>query len=565
MTSVLSDLLRQHSVRLFRDGAALVNAELVDENGSTVPAGPVGGAWQRLAVTEQHQQQTEWCWDATTVSIHGFYDPDSTWTQCQFANAKLGRTDCCTNGSSNACNQPNWSDQALDLLGNFVRTQNGTMVIGDVQTQIDAGRPISVATYWSGGGGHNPAVVGYRTDPAGDWLAIVDPWYGSSDVLHSVFSTAYQGSGSWGYSFLTKSAVMRVGALTTRSGGTATVVSRDSHALDVFASDANGAICTAALWEAGGPTSWQGWWPLNGGRAAPGAPVTAVSRSTDKLDVFVVGTDNRVWTAAWEPGNVDGWHGWWTIGDLQVPQGSAVSAVSRSADKLDIFATDVNGVIQTAAWEPGNADGWHGWWPLNGGRAAPGAPVTAVSRSTDKLDVFVVGTDNRVWTAAWEPGNVDGWHGWWTISDLQVPQGSAVSAVSRSADKLDIFATDVNGVIQTAAWEPGNADGWHGWWPLNGGRAAPGAPVTAVSRSTDKLDVFVVGTDNRVWTAAWEPGNADGWHGWWTITDLHADPGTTISPAARTADSIDVVFAGQDGAVYTCRWDAGIAAGGWRG
>ena len=46
----------------------------------------------------------------------------------------------------------------------------------------------------------------------------------------------------------------------------------------------------------------------------PGAPVTAVSRSTDKLDVFVVGTDGRVWTAAWEPGFTDWWHGWWPIG-----------------------------------------------------------------------------------------------------------------------------------------------------------------------------------------------------------------------------------------------------------
>jgi hypothetical protein len=41
--------------------------------------------------------------------------------------------------------------------------------------------------------------------------------------------------------------------------------------------------------------------------------------------------------------------------------------------------------------------------------------------------------------------------------------------------------------------------------------------VTAVSRSADKLDVFVVGTDGRVWTAAWEPDFADGWHGWWPV------------------------------------------------
>ncbi|MPY89396.1 MAG: zinc metalloprotease [Luteitalea sp.] len=295
-------------------------------------------------------------------------------------------------------------------------------------------------------------------------------------------------------------------------------VSRSTDKLDAFVIGTDNVVYTAA-WEPSFPDWWHGWWQLNGGVAAPGAHVTAVSRSTDKLDVFVVGTDGRVYTAAWEPGFTDWWHGWWPIGDIRVPQDAAVHAISRSADKLDIFVTDVNGVIFTAAWEPAFSDGWHGWWELNGGRAAPGAPVTAVSRSADKLDIFVVGTDGRVYTAAWEPSFPDWWHGWWPIGDIRAPQGAPVHAVSRSTDKLDIFVTDVNGAILTAAWEPSFPDWWHGWWELNGGRAAPGAPVTAVSRSADKLDVFVVGNDARVWTAAWEPSFPDWWHGWWPIGD----------------------------------------------
>ena len=293
-------------------------------------------------------------------------------------------------------------------------------------------------------------------------------------------------------------------------------VARSADKLDVFVIGTDNRVYTAA-WEPAFTDWWHGWWQLNGGVAAPGAHVTVVSRNTDKLDAFVVGTDGRVYTAAWEPGFTEWWHGWWPIGDIRVPPGAPVHAVSRSADKLDIFVTDVNGVILTAAWEPAFTDGWHGWWELNGGRAAPGAPVIAVSRSADKLDVFVVGTDNRVYTAAWEPNFTDWWHGWWPIGDIQVPQGAPVNAVSRSADKLDIFVSDANGVIMTAAWEPAFTDWWHGWWELNGGRAAPGAPVTAISRSTDKLDVFVVGNDGRVWTAAWEPSFPDWWHGWWPI------------------------------------------------
>ena len=293
-------------------------------------------------------------------------------------------------------------------------------------------------------------------------------------------------------------------------------VTRSPDHLDVFMTDFNSVTRTAA-WEPAFTDGWHGWWELNGGRAMPGAPVTVVSRSKDKLDVFFTGNDHGIYTAAWEPGFTDGWHGWWRIGDIALPAGSRISAVSRTTDKIDIFATDVNGVVRTAAWEEAFTDGWHGWWELNSGRAAPGATVTAVSRSRDKLDVFTIGLDGGIYTAAWEPAFTDGWHGWWRIGNLTAPPGAAVHAVSRSTDKLDIFVADSTGVIRTAAWEPAFTDGWHGWWELNGGRAMPGAPVTVVSRSRDKLDVFVTGNDHGIYTAAWEPGFTDGWHGWWRI------------------------------------------------
>ncbi|HYW48396.1 MAG TPA: hypothetical protein VE959_36365 [Bryobacteraceae bacterium] len=291
-------------------------------------------------------------------------------------------------------------------------------------------------------------------------------------------------------------------------------VSRSTDHLDVFVTGTDNYVYTAA-WQPSFTDGWHGWWRINNGIATPGAHVTAVSRSTDHLDIFVVGTDGRVYTAAWEPDFTDGWHGWWPIGNIRVPAGAPIYAVSRSTNKLDIFCTDVNGVIQTAAWEPDFTDGWHGWWQIQGGRAAPGASVTAVSRSTDHLDIFVVGTDGRVYTAAWEP-DFTSWHGWWPIGAIHVPAGAAVHCVSRSTNKLDIFCTDTSGNTQTAAWEPDFTDGWHGWWVIQSGRAAAGAPITAVSRSTDHLDVFVVGTDSRVYTAAWEP-DFTSWHGWWAL------------------------------------------------
>jgi len=92
--------------------------------------------------------------------------------------------------------------------------------------------------------------------------------------------------------------------------------------------------------------------------------VTAVGRSADHLDSCVVGTDGGVYTAAWEPGFADGWHGWWRIGGLVAPQGAPVHCVSRSTDKLDVFVVGNGGGVWTAAWEPTFTDWWHGWWPI---------------------------------------------------------------------------------------------------------------------------------------------------------------------------------------------------------
>ena len=69
--------------------------------------------------------------------------------------------------------------------------------------------------------------------------------------------------------------------------------------------------------------------------------------------------------------------------------------------------------------------------------------------------------------------------------------GAPVHVVSRSADHLDVFASDVGGRVVTAAWEPAFTDGWRGWLAVSDGYAAPGAPVTSVWMRTARKDQVV--------------------------------------------------------------------------
>jgi hypothetical protein len=158
-----------------------------------------------LGLDEQHQQQDEWCWLATTVSITNYYDPASTWTQCSLANTELNQTTCCINGSSSACDQPGYPDRALTTTGHLASTAFGKPSFQTIIDQIEAGHPVSINIQWNGGTGHNPAADGYdNTDPAAPTIHIQDPLFGPSTQDFNTFPGSYNGGASWYESYFTK-------------------------------------------------------------------------------------------------------------------------------------------------------------------------------------------------------------------------------------------------------------------------------------------------------------------------------------------------------------------------
>ena len=193
--------------------------------------------------------------------------------------------------------------------------------------------------------------------------------------------------------------------------------------------------------------------------------VAMVSRSRNLLDAFAVGSDGRVYTAAWQPGD-NGFRGWWKIGptDPEVPPCSTVTAVSRSANKLDGHRwAGVHCCMGVQRW----------------GKRMAGLVALCKYQGTARL------TSWRGLALGQQTGCVRRWCG---------------------ADRR----------VYTAAWEPSDGgNGFRGWWSVAGGSAKPGTPVGVVSRSANKLDVFITGLDNHVWTPAWEPSDGgNGFRGW---------------------------------------------------
>jgi hypothetical protein len=348
----------------------------------------------------------------------------------------------------------------------------------------------------------------------------------------------------------------RIGPLSTlpaRDRTPISVVARYPEHLDVFAVAGNGRTMSN-WWDAS--SGWAGWFQVSGGIASPGghgSPVTSIARYSGHLDLFTVGTDNRVYSCWWDRSS--GWSSWFALGGIVAAAGSTVNVVCRYTDHLDLFTTASDGKIMSTWWDA--RSGWAGWFQVSGGVAAAGATVTAIARYPFHLDLFVVGTDNRVYSCWWDDRS--GWAGWFRVGSLVARPDSTVTVVARYPDHLDLFTTASDGKIMSTWWDA--RSGWAGWFQVSGGVASSGSPVTAISRYSGHLDLFVVGTDNRIYSTWWH--DTTGWAGWFNVSGGVAKPGSQVAAISRVTEHIDVFVVGSDGIVYSTWWDGSGGWGGW--
>lgn len=315
----------------------------------------------------------------------------------------------------------------------------------------------------------------------------------------------------------------------------------------------------------GKATGWA-WseWKTCSGWISPDAPICLVSSVEWSLDAIAIFHWDRGFSyhRDWKlSGEATEWH-YQHLPDLDVGMisGSAIAAASRGQDMVDIFVTGKDGHVYTAARGPQTNNVWAGWWKVGEGVFLPGTPIAALSRSEGRLDLFAIGLDGRVWSAAYGPDTNGewGWVGWFPVLNEVFVPGTRVEAISRKTDQIDLFAVNLSGEVKTAAWSPNaNSGKWGGWWRIteNNGTFALGTPISSVSRSADHLDIFAIGLDGRVWTAAWGPQTDYTWKGWWPIGSAKFAQGLVIAATARSLNHIDLFMRGFDGNIWSHAWD----------
>jgi hypothetical protein len=183
------------------DGNAVVYA--VDGR----PLWSTGTAERRrdLGFQMQEQLQSNWCWSAVSTSVSHYYNPASAWSQCSVANAELGETACCADGSTAACNRDWYLEKALARVGNLDGWNSVPAPLRDIEHEVNAGRPLGVRIGWKGGGGHFVVLAGYDDPGTGPgFLRVEDSIYGKSRMPYSAFRNTYQGSGEWTHTYRTR-------------------------------------------------------------------------------------------------------------------------------------------------------------------------------------------------------------------------------------------------------------------------------------------------------------------------------------------------------------------------
>jgi hypothetical protein len=304
-----------------------------------------------------------------------------------------------------------------------------------------------------------------------------------------------------------------------------------------------------------------GRWGDTKGMASVDSPISAVGNfDNGELNILVIGLDGRVWhtgVVTELTKKIDGfafgeYRDWQPVLDGQFVLGTKVAGASRGENMIDIFCVGTDGQIWTAAKGAQTDNIWAGWWALGGMNAIPGTPLSAISRSAGILDVFLIGFDGRVHTISYDPAA--SWSEWFHFLDYdQFIPGIEITAISRKENYIDLFGIDANGNAYTATWNPG--EGWQGWTKILSGEFTPGTTISVACRTPEHLDVFAIGMDGRVWTASKGPQTNNDWAGWWPIGDLVFEEGSTIAAISPFHDMLSIFVTGKDSNTYAATFD----------
>jgi subtilisin len=216
-----------------------------------------------------------------------------------------------------------------------------------------------------------------------------------------------------------------------------------------------------------------------------------------------------------------GWSEWGWHGSPPGGQATSESAATSTTGADHVFVRGANGALWQKSWSD-EAGKWSEWTSL-GGELASGTGPAAVSREANKIDVFArAAADKSVIRRSWSSGS--GWGAWETVSGTTGTTG--LGALGGSGG-IDLYMRDSSGDVVQRWWTASTGwseQGWHG--------SPPGGPTTSAPAAislSGSVHVFVRGADRALWEKTW---NGEKWSEWTSLGGVLRSGPSVTSPAA---------------------------------
>jgi hypothetical protein len=258
--------------------------------------------------------------------------------------------------------------------------------------------------------------------------------------------------------------------------------------VDVFAVSASGRMFTNARHQSS--NAWTGWSEVPGGGIFNSAP-SATTWNGATLDLCGRGTDNYVWCTSCTNGFcTGGWHRFDT-GNVT----SAPAVIRKGPNELHIFATTfANGAGRLSQFV---TDGNNILRTIHRTRAprediAFGSAPSVDLQSIYNIEVVIHDLTGRVFRSSWW----DNWNGWTVWEKLEGSSVGSPAITVLGGEHMWVVVTDKNRQMRFRKHVGDNV--WTAWTLESGGGVFVSGPAL-VSRNTNVVDAFGVGTDNALY------------------------------------------------------------------
>ncbi len=128
------------------------------------------------------QQTSMWCWAASGQMTMNYLHTASSVQQCDEANKRFGRNDCCNSPVPNSCVNGGWPEYPKYNFSADT-TSNAPLTWKQIQSQVYcAKKPFAFSWHWNSGGGHMMVATGYVTIDGTNYVSVNNPWPPTSGV-----------------------------------------------------------------------------------------------------------------------------------------------------------------------------------------------------------------------------------------------------------------------------------------------------------------------------------------------------------------------------------------------